>query len=65
MQRESLKAEEEDQSKNVLKAVHELHMREEEFNKQHVRDKQEKEYIAKHEKWTEANKANSRGKHVK
>ena len=35
---------------NVLNAGHELHNREEECKKQHVRDKQEKEDIAKHRK---------------
>jgi hypothetical protein len=47
LQRESHRAEEEVKRKNVLKAAHELHIREDECKKQHVRDKQEKEDIAK------------------
>ena len=49
----SQRAEEEVKRKNGLKAAHELHIREEELNKQHVRYKQEKEDIAKH--WKEEN----------
>ena len=50
LHRKSQRAEEEDNRKNVRKAAHELNIREEEFKKQHIRDKQEKEDIAKHRK---------------
>ena len=50
MHRKSQRAEEEVKRKNVLQTADELQIREEEFKKQHVRDKQEKEDIAKHRK---------------
>ena len=50
MHRKSQRAEEEVKRENVLKTAHELHIREEECKKQHIRDKQEKEDIAKHRK---------------
>ena len=50
MGRENLKAEEDEKRKNVQNAVREMQKREEECRKQHIRDKQEKEDIAKHRK---------------
>jgi hypothetical protein len=50
LHRKSQRAEEEVKRETVLKAAHELHVREEECKKQHVTDKQEKEDIAKHRK---------------
>ena len=50
MHRKSQRAEEEVKRKNVLQTADELQIREEECKKQRVRDKQEKEDIAKHRK---------------
>ena len=50
MQRESQKAEEIDKRKSVQKAFQELQKREEECKKLHIKDKQEKEDIAKRRK---------------
>jgi hypothetical protein len=50
LHRKSQKAEEEVKRENVLKAAYELHVREEECKKQNIRDKKEKEDIAKHRK---------------
>ena len=50
LQRESQKAEEFERRKCVQKALNDLEKREEEFKKQHIRDKQEREDIAKQRK---------------
>ena len=50
LQRESQKAEEFERRKCVQKALNELEKREEEYKKQHIRDKQEREDIAKQRK---------------
>ena len=50
LQRESQKAEEFERRKCVQKALNDLEQREEEYKKQHIRDKQEREDIAQQRK---------------
>ena len=50
LQRESQKAEEFERRKCVQKALNDLEKKEEEYKKQHIRDKQEREDIAQQRK---------------